>query len=122
MPDGKVRLVVVDDEIDACEALSAALELEGYDVRVATDADDAAATVAAHQPACVLLDLFMPGATGVTLARRLRDTYGDDLLLVMLTGFARREYETVARAAGVNHVLYKPVDIALLREFLPPAG
>ncbi|MBW8893192.1 MAG: hybrid sensor histidine kinase/response regulator, partial [Burkholderiales bacterium] len=51
-----VRVVLVDDDADTCETLSALLKLDGYSVRVARTAQDAMAAVDEYRPVCALLD------------------------------------------------------------------
>jgi len=115
-----VRVVVVDDDVDTCDALKILLELDGYNVRTALDAEQAMAAVEAHRPVCVLLDLGLPGIDGIELARRIRATYGGDLVLVALTGWTGDDDRDAAEAAGVDYVMHKPLDVERLRLVLPP--
>jgi DNA-binding response OmpR family regulator len=120
MNDDDVRVVVVDDFVDAAEALAETLMMSGYKVWVATDGAAALALIETHQPHCVLLDIGMPGMDGNELTRTLRTRYGDDIVLIAVTG---REYddERVSDTfARVDHYLQKPVDPDVLRKLLPP--
>ncbi|NRF71833.1 response regulator [Aquincola sp. S2] len=119
MAKDDVRVVVVDDEPDAAEALQTLLELDGYNVKVAHDAREAFATIAAHTPHCVLLDLGLPEMDGCELARRLRERYGPELTLLAVTGWARQEDREQAELAGVDYVLLKPVQPEMLSRFFP---
>lgn len=114
------RLVVVDDEPDSAAALQALLELDGYDVRTANDAEQALRVVAEHEPYCVLLDLGLPQVDGCELARLLRQRYGGSLTLLAVTGWSRLEDREEAERAGVDYVLRKPVMAETLRKFFPP--
>src|SRR6218665_1031219 len=83
MDDNAARIVVVDDHPDVTETLAQLLEIDGYNVVTANDADSAMTVIERHRPHCVLLDVHMPGGSdGCDLSRRLRDTYGDDIVLV----------------------------------------
>lgn len=116
----EVRIVVVDDVPDAAELLSTALQLDGYGVRVAHDGAQALAVIEEFEPHCVLLDVDMPGLDGAELSKRLRARFGDDVVLIAVTGWDpddRRVAETFAR---VDHYLTKPVNPATLRKILPP--
>jgi CheY-like chemotaxis protein len=119
MAKDDVRVVVVDDEPDAAEALQTLLELDGYNVKVAHDAIEAFDTIAAHAPHCVLLDLGLPEMDGCELARRLRERYGPELTLLAVTGWAREEDREQAELAGVDYVLLKPVQPEMLSRFFP---
>jgi len=114
-----VRVVVVDDHADARDAIKRLLELDGYNVRTACDAEEATTVIDEHQPLCVILDLGLPGMGGAELAARLRTLHGTGTVIVVLTGSTRPEELAAAESAGVDHVLHKPLDIALLRRLLP---
>ena len=113
MSDDDVRVVVVDDVADAAEALAAALALDGYKVWTAKDGE-------AHRPHCVLLDIGMPGMDGNALTRALRERYGDDIVLIAVTGREHDDEGVSDTFARVDHYLKKPVDPDQLRKLLPP--
>ena len=120
MNDDDVRVVVVDDVVDAAEALAATLELSGYKVWIATDGAAALALVEAHHPHCILLDIGMPGMDGNELTRTLRSRYGDDIVLIAVTGREHDDERVSDTFARVDHYLQKPVDPDVLRKLLPP--
>jgi CheY-like chemotaxis protein len=120
MTQDDVRVVVVDDDSDTRESMQALLEVVGYDVRTAGDAEEAMAVVAAHQPLCVILDLGLPEVTGAELTGQLRSLYGSELVIIVLTGSTRPEDQEAAELAGVDYVLHKPLDVARLERLLPP--
>lgn len=120
MSDDAVRVLVVDDDRDGADLLAELLRLNGYDVTVAYGGVEALATIALRQPHCVLLDVGMPGMDGGEFTERLRDRYGDDIVLVAITGRASDDQRVVPTFALVDHYLQKPVDPALLRKLLPP--
>ena len=120
MSDDDVRVVVVDDVVDAAEALAEALALSGYKVWIATDGAAALALVETHQPHCVLLDIGMPGMDGNELTRTLRSRYGDDIVLIAVTGREHDDERVSDTFARVDHYLQKPVDPDVLRKLLPP--
>ena len=120
MAKDEVRVVVVDDEPDVRDMMKELLELDGYRVRTASDADDAMAAIAEFGPLCVILDLELPTVGGVELARRIRSLYGTGIVLIVLTGSSRPVDHHAAEAAGVDYVLEKPLDVELLRRMLPP--
>jgi DNA-binding response OmpR family regulator len=114
------RVVLVDDDVDTCETLSELLKFDGYSVRVATTAQDAIQAVNEYQPVCALLDLGLPDFDGCELSKRLREAHGSDLVLIAVTGRSGDEEHNQALAAGVDHVLCKPLTVENLRRFFPP--
>ena len=120
MSDDDVRVVVVDDVADAAETLAAALTLDGYKVWTASDGAAALALIETHQPHCVLLDIGMPGMDGNALTRALRERYGDDIVLIAVTGREHDDEGVSDTFARVDHYLKKPVDPDRLRKLLPP--
>jgi len=120
MNDDDVRVVVVDDFLDAAEALAETLAMSGYKVWVATDGAGALALIETHQPHCVLLDIGMPGMDGNELTRTLRTRYGDDIVLIAVTGREHDDERVSDTFARVDHYLQKPVDPDVLRKLLPP--
>jgi CheY-like chemotaxis protein len=115
----EVRVVVIDDVSDAAQALALALQLDGYDVRTADNGVDALALIESFQPHCVLLDIEMPQMDGCELSKRLRLLYGDDIVLVAVTGWSENN-ERVAESFGrVDHYLRKPIDYEKLQVILP---
>jgi CheY-like chemotaxis protein len=118
--DDEVRVVVVDDVVDAAETLACVLELDGYKVRTAHDGYRALAVIEEHKPHCVLLDIDMPGIDGSELAQRLRDRYGEDMVLIAVTGWGDEDLRISEAFARIDHYLRKPVDPVLLRRLLPP--
>lgn len=117
-----IRVVLVDDDLDACETLSELLQDDGYSVRFATTAQDAMKAVDEYQPVCALLDLGLPDLDGVELSKRLRERYGSDLVLIAVTGRAGDKAHDEAMRAGIDHVLSKPLSVERLRRFFPPRG
>jgi CheY-like chemotaxis protein len=113
------RILVVDDMPDTAANLAELLEMWGHQVRTAHDGSAALDMARAFQPNVILLDIGMPGMNGYETARHLRQDYaGRPLLLVAMTGYAQEGDWDGARAAGFDHHLIKPVDLATLRELL----
>ncbi len=117
-----IRVVLVDDDLDACESLSELLREDGYSVRFATNAKDAVTAVDEYRPVCALVDLGLPDLDGVELSRRLRESYGADLVLIAVTGRSGAKAHDEAMRAGIDHVLSKPLSVERLRRFFPPRG
>jgi CheY-like chemotaxis protein len=106
-------VLVVDDDADTRAALGAALEERGARVRLAASAADGLAAIDQRLPDVLLCDLDMPGTTGLDLMRTLRardPADGGDLPAAAITAHARDEDARVARAAGFQRHLAKPID------------
>jgi signal transduction histidine kinase len=115
-----VRVLVVDDNVDAAEALSDALSLEGYEVEVAHDGEAALERARVSSPHVIFLDIGLPGLDGYEVARRLREQPGfESVRLVALTGYGQSEDRKRSREAGFDAHLVKPVDLQALRAHLP---
>lgn len=120
--DDEVRVVVVDDAIDAAETLAEALRLDGYTVWIAGDGREALDVIESCSPHCVLLDVDMPGLDGSELSKRLRERYGDDVVLIAVTGWGVEDERVASTFDRVDHYLRKPFDPVVLRKLLPPLG
>ena len=105
-----MRMLVVDDNEDAAQALAMLLGMSGHDIRVAGDGLTALEIAERFEPHAALVDLGMPGIDGFELGRRLRSLFGADLLLVAVTGYSQAEDRRRSRDAGFDHHLVKPVD------------
>jgi two-component system, OmpR family, response regulator len=113
------RVLLVDDSVDAAEALSMLLETLGHEVRTMHDGTSALAIVDEFRPEAVILDIGLPGMDGFALARELRKRpSAHDVLLIALTGYGGDEDRLRARAAGFDHHLVKPVSFADLEDLI----
>ena len=111
MPGTSHRVLLVDDNADSTEPLSLLLQTRGHETRVSTDGEEAIALADDFRPDCVVLDLGLPRMDGYEVARRLRDRpYGNELVLVALTGWAGKDIRTKAAEAGFDYHLVKPVN------------
>jgi CheY-like chemotaxis protein len=113
VPDGtrRRRILVVDDNVDAAEAVSRLLRFRKHEVMVVHDGMAALAAADQMNPDVVLLDLGLPKLDGIAVARRLRQrTEGPRPLLVATTGFGQAEDKARTAAAGFDHHLTKPID------------
>jgi signal transduction histidine kinase len=116
---GGMRVLVVDDNPDAAEALSMALEMYGCATRMAHTAQSALTIAPDFGPDAVLLDIGLPDLDGYELARRLRGLPGGPgLTLIATTGWGQDRDRQQALEAGCDHHLTKPVDVERLRDVL----
>jgi CheY-like chemotaxis protein len=113
-----VRALVVDDYPDVAEALARVLQSVGCSATFVVDSVktmDAAAALAAE---IVFLDIAMPGINGYQLARMLRQEYGDAVFLVAMSIHASDEHEHMARDAGFDARVQKPLDMKVVQGIL----
>lgn len=114
---GALRVMVVDDNEDAANAMAMLLRLAGYVVMIEHDSARALDEAAHFAPHACLLDIGLPGMDGNELARRLRIASGQ-ATLVALTGYSSRYDRDSALAAGFDHYFVKPADTVRLFELL----
>jgi len=103
-------LLLVDDDPTFCEVMRRALTRRGFRVALAHDAEQALRAVAdGEPPAYAVIDLKMPGDSGLTLIPRLR-ARSAEVRIVMLTGYASIATAVEAIKLGATHYLTKPAD------------
>jgi two-component system, OmpR family, response regulator MprA len=103
-----VKILVVDDERAVRESLRRALELEGYEIELAADGEEALYRLeSASQPDALVLDVLMPGVDGLEVCRRLRRS-GSSLPVLMLTARAEVENRVEGLDAGADDYVTKP--------------
>jgi CheY-like chemotaxis protein len=113
---------VVDDNADAAELLSLFLEEQGHTVIVEHGAGAALERVGRSAPDVCLLDIGLPNMDGNALARRLRAMPAlRGVRLIAISGYGTWKDRSTALAAGFDHYLIKPVDMAELLNLLAGA-
>jgi two-component system OmpR family response regulator len=109
------RILLVDDSVDAAEAMSMLLETLGHEVRTMHDGPSALAMVDDFAPDVVILDIGLPGMNGYELAREMRARPNTKTaLMIALTGYGGESDRQKAREAGFDHHLVKPVSFAAI--------
>ena len=112
------RVLVVDDNADAAESLAMLLEVNGDNVRVAYDGEEALEAEGDFRPDVVLLDIGMPKLSGYDVAKRIREVRGGKVLIVAITGWGQEDDRRRAREAGFDHHFTKPVDYQALLDVI----
>jgi CheY-like chemotaxis protein len=115
---GRRRVLVVDDSRDIATSSARLLEYAGHDVRIVFDGLHALDVAREYRPDVALLDVGLPGIDGYELARRLRAEFGPDILLVIITAYAREQRYSEASRADVDHFFIKPVDFTVITRLL----
>lgn len=117
------RVLIVDDNAQNLKLARILLESEGYEVRTAPDAEQAAEAIAAFEPTVVLMDVQLPGMDGLELTRRLKhDPKTKHIAVVVVTAYAMKGDEEKARAAGCDGYVTKPIDADALLTLLGRLG
>jgi two-component system cell cycle response regulator DivK len=109
------RVLLVEDHPLNRELAEAMLQRAGYDVLGVEDGETALASVAARRPDVIVLDIELPGISGLDVARRLKAAPTTSAIpLVALTAYAMLGDEERARAAGCDFYVTKPIERAKL--------
>ncbi|CAN5800258.1 hypothetical protein BH11MYX2_BH11MYX2_21610 [soil metagenome] len=114
-----LRILVVDDNVDAADMLALLLEAQGNETRASHTGEAALADVLEYSPDLVFLDIGLPELSGYEVAMRIRSN--DQIrqpVLVALTGWGSDADRSRAYAAGFDQHLVKPIDIAKLSSVL----
>lgn len=113
------EILIVDDEPTVRALIRDTLELETYEVREAVDGDTALAAVAEAVPDCVILDIMMPGISGLDVLTRIRDQEDTkELPVILLTAAADDATTWAGWSAGANVFLPKPFDPSQLLDWI----
>lgn len=114
-----LSVLVVEDNQDSAEMLSALLEHSGARVHVAPDGETAVSLAEQLQPEVILLDIGLPHMSGYDVAREIRRTpWGAHTFIVALTGWGHEEDRARSKDAGFDHHLVKPVKPDVLFELI----
>lgn len=117
------RLLIADDNADAADTMANLLQLEGYEVHVAYDGDQAVQQFVVHEPAVALLDVGMPKRSGYDVARAIRSLPGGrGAVLIAITGWGQTHDRDAAFEAGFDHHSTKPVDPVKIIALIDSAG
>jgi len=109
--DMSTRILIVDDNPVNLKLATDVLEMEGYSVEKAVDAEQAQEMLKSATPDLILMDIALPGMDGLTLTRKLKaDERLKDVPVVAMTAFAMKGDEQKALAAGCDGYITKPID------------
>ena len=114
-----IRVLVVDDSVDAADGLAAVLSSANYDARAAYDGASAVALATSFRPHLVVLDIEMPGMNGYQTAQALRQSAtGNPQVLVAYTAQPDPGSEAATVRAGFDLHINKPCEIRDLLRLL----
>lgn len=105
-------ILIVDDNLSHLKLEKLALAENVYDIRTATNADEAIKALEQFQPKLILLDIQLPGVNGLELTRRLKaDPKYHDIIIVAITAYGMKGDKEMALKAGCDGYITKPIDI-----------
>ena len=114
-----VRVLVVDDLVDAAESLARLLRFDKHEVRTSYSGPTALAVAREFKPDAVLLDIGLPELDGYAVAEELRRQPGcRSIAIVAITGHSSAGAESRAAQSGIDRCLTKPIKIDQLQQVL----
>ena len=113
----KARVLIVDDDAGLCRTLSLILTRKGYEVTTVEDGERAVEEARDGDYDLILIDVLMPGKSGLDTLRGLKDV-APRARMVMMTGYAVSGLVGEAMQIGVDGVLYKPFDVDVVVDTL----
>ncbi len=122
VPDGRRRILVVDDSDDMARTLQILLEHRGHETRVVHDGPAALLAFRIYQPDVVLLDVGLPEMSGYEVVRQLRTEPAErSPLIIAVSGYGQDSDKRQAIESGFDAHITKPVDPDALLELLAAA-
>jgi len=116
-----VKVLIVDDEQDFATALAERLRLRGYEATAIFSPDDALATTKEMQPDVVLLDLRLPGVSGIEMLMTMRE-FVPGVEIILLTGHLDLAQRIQGMRLDAFEYIMKPIEIADLINKIEKAG
>jgi DNA-binding response OmpR family regulator len=111
------KILVVDDEVDLVETVRFPLEMEGFDVLVSYNGEDALNQARKEKPDLIILDLMLPKLDGYKVCRLLKfDERYKHIPILMLTAKTQEKDKTLGMETGANEYITKPFEMDYLME------
>ncbi len=108
----QTKILIVDDEADLVETIQFALELEGYNVLVASNGEEGLNIARQEKPDIILLDLMLPKLDGYKVCRLLKfDERYKSIPILMLTAKTQEKDKILGKETGANEYITKPFDM-----------
>ena len=112
-----MRILVVDDELQICELLEEFLSMQGHQVTTVNSGEEAIIKFQANKSPVVLLDIRMPGMSGIEALRRIKEI-DSNTGVIMLSAFGDPDTVQEAFQAGADYYLEKPIELEELIKVL----
>jgi DNA-binding response OmpR family regulator len=112
----RMRLLIVEDDVDTAEMLNTCFQIEGYDTRVVAWGHEAVLACRQDPPDAVILDVRLPDIDGFEVCRRLRGTFVTAHIPIVFLTEKDRQVDKIAglESGGIDYIT-KPFDIKELR-------
>lgn len=111
-------ILVVDDNYGIRRLLSEFLSQEGFTVKEAPDGEKALQLVLEEKPMLALLDLKMPGLSGIEILAQLRELAPQTIVVIMSAYIDAKDISDAVQAERIKHILFKPFDLLVVRSLL----
>ena len=115
----QMTVYVVDDCLDTSDSLAALLMAMGHRALACYSAAEALKLIEIEKPDCVMLDIAMAGMDGLDLSKELRARFGDDIILVAVTGTPPDDPLVQETFVLVDHYFEKPVTLEQVQKLFP---
>ena len=112
-----MKILVVDDDKRIVKTTCDILKIKGHDPIPAYTGEEGVAKVKAEKPDCVLMDIKMPGISGVEAMKRMKEL-DPALPIVLVTAYATEDLMEEAKQAGAYAILSKPLNFQMILSFL----
>lgn len=109
------KILIVDDNVNACYLLKSYLQEMGHDVTVSHSGTEALEIVKSLKPDIMLLDIIMDGMGGMEVLRRVR-LFDKSIGIIMVSALIDEVYCNKALENGADEYITKPIDYAHLNE------
>jgi two-component system alkaline phosphatase synthesis response regulator PhoP len=111
------KILVVDDEVDLVETVRFPLEMEGFDVLVSYNGEDALNQARKEKPDLIILDLMLPKLDGYKVCRLLKfDERYKHIPILMLTAKTQEKDKILGKETGADEYITKPFEMDYLME------
>jgi DNA-binding NtrC family response regulator len=118
---GKLKVLLVDDEMEFVSTLTERLSLRGFDAMMALNGEEALRLIASDPPQVVVLDTMMPGTKGLDVLKRIKHQY-PEIQVLLLSGNLSTTDGAEGMRLGAFEYLFKPLSIDELIETVKKAA
>lgn len=113
LESGKRKILIVDDDLELVELMSAVLDRDGrFEIRTVNNGFDAGMMVKDYHPDLIVLDVMLPDINGKEVCQRVRsDKRMDDIRIICISGMVEEDKIGELRGAGADDFMHKPFEV-----------